>query len=310
MGATTQRVAHYQVSNTLAANTGNSVTTIVNDDVILFDRSFTEVADTATVQNSPNADQLYVALGVGNGALDAENGIQTRNIRRVKLTTYTPEVPYSATIAVGTPTNNTDYVFKIIYRDEYPTSPGHSAPRSFTYTSDATATAVEIAAGIVAAVNVDRHSQQYVVATADGAGNFTITGKPQPIDIVSGYERVTFDVAAPAGFVGTTITYNGGTAGAGIGAKLKEMERDNNNYNQRRLWPIPADTTRATNGGKYNVVTIEHNHSHLADFSRPALEPRKAVICFLTTDGTASAKQTAFMTKLTSVVESAGIFVS
>jgi hypothetical protein len=307
MSTTFTRVAKVLVTNTTAANTGTSVTTVVDGDVILFDRSFTQVGDTDTVQTNQNADVLYVGLGVSAGALDTSMPIQVRNIRSVKRTAQTAATQMSVTVGGITAVNNTEYIIEVRYRDMYATTPGHSMPRAYSFTSDASATALEIATGLAAKINADKNAD---VTAAVSGSDLVITGKPILRNAIDTYQRVVFDVAYPYGFTETTtLTYAGGADGQGVGARVKDMEQATK-YDQRILFPIPSETTRAQVGTNYNLVTIEHYHEHIGDLQNQRKEPLKTVIAFASGSGTASAKEAAFMVKLSSVVESAGIFVS
>jgi len=307
MSTTFTRVAKVLVTNTTAANTGTTVANVVDGDVILFDRSFTQVGDTDTVQTSENASTLYVGLGVSAGGLDVSMPIDVRNIRRVKRTAYLAPTQMSVTVGNITAVNNTEYIIEVRYRDMYATTPGHSAPRAYSFTSDASATAAEIATGLAAKINADKNAD--VVASVSTA-DLVITGKIIPRNAIDTYQRVVFDVAFPYGFAdSTTLTYTGGSNGAGTGQLVKDMEQATK-YDQRILWPIPTETTRANPAGTYNTITIEHYHEHIGDLQNQRKEPLKTVIAFAAPSATASAKEAAFMTKLTSVVESAGIFVS
>jgi hypothetical protein len=308
MSTTFTRVASVQVTNIQAANTGNSVTTAANGDVILFDRTFAEVSDTATVQTAADVETLYVGLGVSaGGAIESSMPIQVRNIRNVKVTPYVAATPYSVTLGNITAANSTEYIVKIIYRDQFSSAPAHSAPRSYVYASDAAATPAEIATGLAAAINADKNSQ---VTASVSTNDLVITGKIIAPNAIDTYQRVTFDVATPLGFAATTTrTVNPGSDGSGIGQKVKDLEQSTKSA-QRILFPIPTETTKASVSGIYNLVTIEHYNEHIGDLANQRKEPLKTVIAFASTSATPSAKQAAFMVKLASVVESAGIYVS
>jgi hypothetical protein len=307
MSTTFTRVPTVQVTNVQTANTGNGRPEgAANGDVILFDRQFNEVADTATVQTAPDVETLYVGLGVG-GSIESSMPIQVRNIRFVKVTPYVAAVQRSVTIGNITAVNNTEYIVKIIYRDQFTSAPAQSAPRSYVFTSDGTATAAEIATGLAAVINSDKNAQ---VTASVSTNDLVITGKVIAANAIDTYQRVTFDVATPVGFASTTTnTVTAGADGVGIGQKVKDLEQTTK-FQQRILFPIPTETTKASVSGIYNLVTIEHYNEHIGDMANQRKEPLRTVIAFASTSATPSAKQTAFMVKLASVVESAGTFVS
>lgn len=308
MSTTFSRVATVQVSNVQAINTGTSVTTATDGDVILFDRTFTLVADTATVQTSADVETLYVGLGVSTGgAIEASMPIQVHNIRSVKRTAYQAAVPYAVTIGNIVAANTTEYIVKIIYRDQFSSAPAHSAPRSYVFITGAAAAPADVATGLAAKINADKNAQ---VTASVNVNDLVITGKLILPNAIDTYQRVSFDVGTPIGFA-TTVTNiaSPGTEGLGTGQKVKDMEQKTK-YAQRILWPIPSDTTRASLAGIYNLVTIEHYNEHIGDLQGQRKEPLKTVIAFASAGATASAKEAAFMVKLSSVVESAGKFVS
>ena len=314
MSTTFTRTTSVQVTNIAAANTGGGTAqSAAIGDVILFDRQFNQVADTATVQTSAEVETLYVGLGVG-GASELSMPIQVRNIRNVVVTPFVAASPYTVTVGGIVPLNSTEYVVKIIYRDQFSSAPAHSAPRSYSFISDATATALEIATGLAARINADKLSQVIASVAAD---TLVIAGKVIPANAIDYYQRVSFDIATPLGFslTATTLTVAPGSDGRGIGQKVKDLEQSTK-FIQRVLHPIPTETTKADLGGRYNLVNIEHYNEHIGDMANQRKEPLKTVIAFAvgvnaTTQAIEiSAKQAAFMVKLASVVESAGTFVS
>ena len=308
MSSTFTRVPSVLVTNVQDVNTGTSTTTAVNGDVILFDRTFTQVADTATVQTAPDVETLYVGLGVSaGGAIEASMPIQVRNIRNVKRTGYAAAVPFAVTIGNIVAVNGAEYIVKIIYRDQFSSAPAQSAPRSYSFTAPSPATATQVSTGLAAKINADKNAQ--VIASVSGA-DLLISGKVIAPNAIDTYQRVSFDVATPVGFnADCTQTVAPGSDGVNIGAKIKGLEQATKNV-QRILFPIPTDTTKASVTGIYNTVTIDHYNEHIGDLGNQRKEPLRTIIAFASTSSAPSAKEAAFMVKLASVVESAGTYVS
>ena len=308
MSTTFNRVASVQVTNNLGLNGGNSVTTATNGDVILFDRTFTEVADTATVQTSGDAQTLYVGLGVSaGGAIEASMPIQVRNITNIKVAPYVAATPYQVTVGGIVAANSTEYIVKIIYRDQFTSAPAQSAPRSYSFTTGPAAAAPDVATGLAAKINADKNAG--VIASVN-VNDLVIAGKVIAPNAIDTYQRVTFDVATPIGFLANAVTQTiaAGNDGVGIGQKVKDMEQKTK-YAQRILWPIPTETTKASLSGTYNLVTITHYGEHVGDMANQRKEPLRTIIAFASVTGTPSAKQAAFLVKLTSVANSADISV-
>lgn len=317
MGANTSRVTKILVSNTLAANTGNTLATMVNDDVVLFDRTMTELADTATLANNANADTIYIGLGTGlAGSRETEMSlpIQPRNIRKVKVNPYVAPVQHSIFIPAASfvVANSSEYTLSVEYQDNNRVMHEHGDRNFFYYKSDATATITEITAGLAAKINAVKFNKQ-VTAVGDVNG-LTITGIAVTPNSINQYQFRYFNIFLKQGFVtgldkAAVMTATSGLQGEGHGEIVKNMEQDTKKV-QRIAWPIPVETNRATNAGKYNLVTIEHTNAHMGDLHGTYHAPMTTVVAFLTTDGTQSAKQVAFIEKLTSIAESAGVYVS
>jgi hypothetical protein len=320
MGANTSRKTKVLVSNATAANTGNSMITdagaskvaIVDNDVILFDRTFTELADTATIHSNKNADVLYLALGTGAAGASEMETIQTKNIRKITVASYVAPAQRVATIT-GENFNlaaNTDYSISLEFHDTGRTMNDKPTRQFFVYTSGASApTQAAVVNALVTKINAAKLS--YVVAS-NVSDDLVITGKAVTPNSINSYQFVNFEVSMRSGFIAepTDVTYTGGNQGQGHGQIVKDMELENTNNFNRIQWPLDEDTRRATNAGKYNLVVIEHATKHTGDFLQDYSAPRTAVVAFATTDGTSSAKQTAFIEKLTSIAESVGVYVS
>lgn len=294
------------VTNVQAVNTGTSPTTIVNGDVILFDRGFSEVGAAETASGDAANSVLYVGLGLPSGGMETSAPIQTRNIKEVRVKSYAAPAPMVVTIGNINAANNTEFVVRVIYRSEHNVTPGRNPQKSYTFTTDGSGTAAEVAIGLAAKINADKSSQ---VTAAENAGTLVVTAKPIPANAIDGFQWVNFDVATPQGFASSvTKTVTTGSRGSGHGAVIKDLEQANK-YEQRIQWPIPAETTKAQLAGKYNTVTITHFDKHIGDFQGQYSAPELTIVAFSTVDGTPSAKQAAFVAKLESVVESVGVFV-
>lgn len=281
MSTTFTRVAKVLVTNVQAVNTGTDKLSAAEGDVFLFDRGFNVVGDTATVQTGADNEIIYVGLGIAGGGLETSMPIQTKNVRLVKRSAYLAPVPMSVTISSINAANSTEYAVKIMYRDQFTTAPGQSAPRTYLFTSDASATAAEIATGLAARINADKTAD--VTATVS-TNDLVITAKTIAARAIDTYQRTTFDVSLPLGFNTDTVvkTVSGGSEGQGHGQKVKDLEQSTKNV-QRIQFPIPTETTKASNTGTYNLVTVEHYHEHVGDMLNQRKEPLKTVVAFAVT---------------------------
>jgi hypothetical protein len=320
MGANTSRVMKVLVSNATAANTGTNAATAVDNDVILVDKTGVQLANTATVQSNKNADVLRVLLGTSKG-VEQSIPIQVKNVRAVTIQPYVAPVQHSVKVlatSVETPVAGKSYSVKIVFKDEKKIVP-HFSEEFYTYQAKAGDTAALVLAGLKA--KMDAFSGSRVVATIAGS-DLVITGKSITSNAMEHYQFQYFSVALRRGFtVNTTkgtdaMTTTSGKVGNGVGQQVYDMERLSSNLAHVFRAGFPNDellkgkAERASTTGKYNLVTIEHGSERSGDLTQTFKAPVSTVIAFSTTDGTPSAKQDAFVMKLTSIMESAGVYVS
>lgn len=325
MGATNSRKMKVFVSNELTTNGGNTVTTITNDDVVLFDRSLTELADTATITANANADVLYVALGNSTVGSPTIETIQTRNIRKVTIAKYDAPVQRKVVLdgAKFDLKANTDYSISLEFQDTGRVAQDKPTRQFYVFTSGSVApTATEVVDGLVAKINAAKLS--YVTAS-NVSDDLSIVAKAIPANSINTYQFVNFSLAMRSGFLASattanTLTWTGGFQGQGVGQIVRDMELDNTNNFNRIEWPLSEDKRRATNGGFYNLVVIEYSNSHTGDLLQNYNAPKTLVLAFAAAEtlettamdaisetAIASKKQNDFITALASLVESAGV---
>lgn len=319
--AADSRVLKVLVSNATAANTGTSAATAVAEDVILVDKTGTQLADTATVTSNPNADIIRVLLGKGPGVVEQSIPIQLKNVRKVTIKNYVAPVQHKVTVlatSVETAVAGKQYSIKIFHQDEKQMVT-HLSEEFYTYTATGAQTGAQILAGLKAKMDTSLSSR--VVATIVGS-DLVITGKAITANAIEHYQFGYFKVALRRGFtVNTTkgtdaMTTVGGVQGTGLGQQVYDMERlsSQNAYKNYTSFPsetlLTGDPCRANKAGIYNLVVIEHGSERSGDLTQTFTAPVTTIVAFATADGTSSAKQTAFVEKLTSIAESAGVYVS
>jgi hypothetical protein len=320
MGANTSRTMKVLVSNATAANTGTSIANAVNNDVILVDKTGVQLMDEATLQNNKNADIIRVLLGTTNG-VEQSTPIQVRNVRGVTIQSYVAPVQHSVKVlasSVEAVTVGKSYSIKIVFKDEKIIA-SHLSEEFYTYTAKSGDTPALVLAGIKA--KMDASTSSRVVATISGS-DLVITGKAITAGSMEHYQFQYFSVALRRGFtVNTTkgtdaMTTTPGNMGNGVGQQVYDMERLSTHLAYKTRASFPNDeqlngvAERANKTGLYNIITIEHGSERSGDLTQSFKAPVSTVIAFATTDGTSSAKQTAFVEKLTSILESAGVYVS
>jgi hypothetical protein len=330
MGANTARVMSVLVSNAIAANTGTTPATIVAEDILLLKSDNTVVGDTAKVTDD-HCSQLIVAAGEGAGQSKFSMPIQVRNIRKIKVTPYEATAQHKVVINLATAIATADllaggeYSIGVMYQDNHRIFAELPTREHYHYKAGSTVpTRTEIAAALAARINgvnpaLANMRVKQIVATAN-AETLTIEGLPVAEDGngINTYQFRYFEVLLRAGFIQGTkagMTVTPGKPGKGIGLKVIDLEQSTLGRQMRFTWPIKETPKRALPNGKYNLVTIEHANVYTGDLQSPMSSPLTTVIAFkvddVTTPGTdaASTKQASFLTKLTSVAESAGIAV-
>lgn len=321
MGSNTTRVYKVLTSNATAANTGNSAATAVAEDVILVDRKGTELADTATLTSNKDAGVIRVLLGLGGGKVEQSIPIQVRNVRKVTIQAYVAPTQHSVKVlasSVETPAAGKQYSIKIRHKDEKQIAT-HLSEEFYTYTAKEGDTAAQVLAGLKAKMDTSLSSR--VDATISGS-DLVITGQAITSNAIEEYQYGYFDVSLRRGFTVETMrgtdamTITAGKVGNGHGQQVYDMERlsSQHAYTNYTSWPsevlLGGEKVRASRSGKYNIVTIEHGSERSGDLTQTFTAPVSTIVAFATTDGTPSAKQVAFVEKLTSVLESGGVYVS
>jgi hypothetical protein len=130
------------------------------------------------------------------------------------------------------------------------------------------------------------------------------------------YQKVSFDMGVYSeGYVAETVTYSTVlNYGQGFWQQVRDMEYFAQGYlgfSNRVQFPVSTiPATRAVLNNTYNVVVIEHVDVHTGDLQGAMRSPVTTVIPFYSsTAPTASTKETTFMSILSSLAESAGVFV-
>jgi hypothetical protein len=321
MGANTGRVTTVLVSNAIAANTTfTNVQSVQANDVVLINRNNAQVADTGKVSDAGN-DLLYVVVGEGGGKLKYSNPIQPTNIRKIRVTPFEATTQHkivvpAAAIPAASLVAGAEFGVGVIYQDDNRIFAELPTREYFYFKAGATApTATDVFNGIAARINGAKLRQ--LTATVTG-GTLVIEGLPVDTDNngINQYQFRYFHAILRGSFdANVALTVTTGKPGRGIGMKVIDLEQASLGRQLRTMWPIRETPKRALSTGTYNIVTIEHGHEHVGDLQQPQVNPVTTLIAFQTAGdapGTApgtgfpSAKQNAFMTKLTSIATSAG----
>lgn len=166
-----RRVPQVLVSNTEGANTGTTVASIVAGDVLILDQAGNALTGTPTVISAANNAIVRIALGITNadgttGALISNPiNLATKGLRKVTKAAY--EAPTDGLLTFGydgttstipTPSNSTEYMLKVLIKDDQRDHGNKPTNQTYNYTTDASATAGELAFGFAKQVQRDCYS--------------------------------------------------------------------------------------------------------------------------------------------------------
>lgn len=183
-----RRIPQVFVTNTEGANTGTTVSSIVAGDVLILDQAGNALTGSPTVISAANNAVIRIALGITNadgttGALISNPiNLATKGLRKVTKAAY--EVPTDGLITFGyngtsstipTPSNSTEYMLKVLIKDDQRDHGNKPTVQTYNYTTDASATAGELAFGFAKQVQRDTYSgnsNSYVFAWVIANGTY------------------------------------------------------------------------------------------------------------------------------------------
>lgn len=255
------RVNRVLVANSGAANTGTTLPTIANSDILIFDRAFGTAETGSPSPTAVNNDKIYIAQGLatgtGNCLMGAPNGILSKSISRITASAYV--APTAKVIAIGfngtsgnivAPTNNTTYKLNIVFNDDQrPGADQRQTRRSYVVTTDSSATAQEVIDSLIKQVNTDKYMQDKI--TANELTNGTFTALTNNATVILGNVSVT---STAHGLVAGDTVRIGGT-GATIPVYQVASAPDANTIILTSPYQGASATVLAANIGKITAVT-------------------------------------------------------
>jgi hypothetical protein len=225
----------------------------------------------ATVATNPQwiPTQIQFAQGRATGNPLASPIIDTSQITRLDFTTYTaPVKAITSDVTITSTNNSTRFGLKIILKSVGPitnyteyTDPSNQLNdrigeiRNYEYTSDASATAIEIATGLANAINNDAFA--FVEALQSGTDELQIKAK----EFGTNFQVIDDgDTAlAPTTLVGSYA----GTEGVGAGWQVIDDEKKcaAKNGHMNRIWLPTAGTSIANSTWAYHRLDIQYKHN-------------------------------------------------
>jgi hypothetical protein len=250
------RVNRVLVTNTEADNTGTSIPTIINGDILVLNRAMGNLTGTPTITSAIDNDLIYLAQGIGAGKAILSLPIQLKGVTKVVKKAYSApveEVVNFGYIGSGAGTlnaalNSTEYNFIVEYKDDQRVMHMRPTKTLYSYVSDSTATLTEIATSIVRKINADRNAMVAAVMLTDG----TFTALTNNATLTNESKNVTSTAHGLA--VGDLVRI-GGTGGTSPVYLVKTVT-DANNFVLDSLYQGATATVLAANIGKITAQTL------------------------------------------------------
>lgn len=171
-----QKVRNIVISDGTALPTaGASITTIGNGDIGIFTKAMVEITPGNTVSDS---DYIYLGQKDSNGNFRKTNPIYARNVKNFAARSYAPAarevwtIGYNRKTAAGTLETNssTEYKFSIHFTGDKVFYSERPMIIRKSFTTDSSASKLEIAAFTADAINNDTFLSKYVSAIIVGNG--------------------------------------------------------------------------------------------------------------------------------------------
>jgi hypothetical protein len=254
----------------------------------------------AAITNLGGDDIFYLVEGKrgGNVSHIISPKLTKNGIKAHRGTSYSADVQQVTYIGSNGTTGSintiadvsTEYSLSVSFewdKDLYSQRRNH---KTYSYTSDSSATQTEVANAFIALMNADKDFASQAVAsleTQSSNAGIKITGKAQAVPQYSNPSIVSFTVALDKGFDSSTrldekgfvylnnaaATTSGATSvapqlGVGTYAIMSAMERNNNGFQNgvtnNRKFPIVAPESRVSGSGTYDVYVIDFADTHLS----------------------------------------------
>lgn len=197
MGKSVERVL---VTNVTAANTGTSLASMIQGDILIFNRTLgTALTGTPTVTSAEGNDTIYIMQGLGTseGSMKSISSfpIKLRNVSKATLSTYVAATEKVQTIAFGTTTisSSSEYAFDLFYLNStHRVLQQSPMAERYNYVTSSNATQAELAFAIAVRAGNDVKANIYrtVEVTSDvatfsasSAGVFTVTQRSNTITV-------------------------------------------------------------------------------------------------------------------------------
>lgn len=252
--STITRVKSVLVSNETGANTGTSLSTIVEGDVLVLNRAMANLTGTPTITSAADNDLIYIAIGTGEvGEFKLSHGIQVRNISKVEKEAYSAAVKqisyigFNGTSGTFSVENDTEYQLIVRIKDTYRIQPQRPTFHKYHILSDSTATEIEVLSSAVRKANADVNLKVSAVLVTNG----TFTALTNNATVVNGSKTVTSTAHGLA--VGDLVRIGG--TGATSPVYLVATITDANTFELDTTYQGTSGTVLAANIGEISAQT-------------------------------------------------------
>lgn len=219
MGKSVERVL---VTNVTSANTGTSLATIANGDILVFNRKMgTALTGSPTVTSDEANDVIYICAGLapeGSMKLLSSFPIRLKSVESARVSPYVAPVEKVQTIAFGSLTisDNSQYEFDIIYNNpvERVLQQKPQAERYY-YKTSSNATQAELAFAMAVRAGNDKYSnitRKVEVTSTDG----TFTASSGGAATMTQYSN-TFTIVESAGAANDAGKYAADASSMAVG---------------------------------------------------------------------------------------------
>lgn len=198
-----------------AALSALTMANIAAGDLVLLKADMSVVATNAAAQALSKTDPVYIAMGTGTGTAIISSPIYPKLVTSFKGKAYSApaeQISYlgfngtSGTISVA---NSTEYVLRVIIKDEMRVMPHRQTAKKYNYVTDSTASATELITGILKQAAKDS-SNTYVKPEMVTDGTFTPLGGSSTLAVTKGNKIATAS-SSSHGLVAGSLVRIGGT---------------------------------------------------------------------------------------------------
>ncbi len=181
------RVNRVLVTNIEADNTGTTIPTIINGDILILNRANAVLTGSPTVTSAVDNDVIRIAQGIATGKAIVSHDIKVSNIKTIKRMAYVAPVEQVTFVGYNTssgalglvsgafPLNSTEYFLTYVFKDDQRVAASmRQSRRVFNYVSLPSGdTDQGIASALVRKANADVFLSTYISTVMVTNGTFT-----------------------------------------------------------------------------------------------------------------------------------------